>query len=261
MWRATTVRRRLGIPRDCLLIAWTQGDYRGMQVPGEPMVPVRYWPPVLALSAEWLWLSKAGAVRRFALEDVVLVSVATRPRGALRIDFMEGGPLVIRIDDEYFRNRLNLEIQRRDERLQMAAPAALGLPELPAEPLAEAAELRRRAEQLQERAGDNLQVRIEAEDLLDAARETLQQAQVAGFARPAGRAAGLGRRGGGIPDGLSGAGRCARRSSATHERRPGGEAPLPEARVTGGERLWSGTTGPVTMVVAPAPKRAETRRS
>ena len=81
MWRATTVGRRLGLQRDCLPIAWAQGDYSGMQVPREPMVPGRYWRPVLARSAEWLRVSKAGAVRRFALEDVVLVSAGTRPRG------------------------------------------------------------------------------------------------------------------------------------------------------------------------------------
>lgn len=179
MWRATTVRRRLAIPSDVPLLAWAQGDYRGMQVPGRPMLPIRYWPPVLALSPEWLWVSRAGAVRRFALDDVVIASVATRPRGALRLDFMEGGPLVVLIhDDARFRTQLDREIERRNAKVPMGAPTAPGVIELPVELLDEVAELGRRSELLQARAGGDLRAGVEADRLLDAAHERLHQARV-----------------------------------------------------------------------------------
>ena len=95
------------------------------------MVPVHYWPPCVALTDRALWLSNAGATRRFPLDHIVLASPAPSPDGAMRVDFMSGDPLIVLVvDNGSFWGRLGRAIRAVDVRLQMAAPDALGVPEL-----------------------------------------------------------------------------------------------------------------------------------
>jgi hypothetical protein len=41
-----------------------------------------------------------GEARRYAVADMVLVSFATSPPGSVRVDFLDGGPLCITLDDD-----------------------------------------------------------------------------------------------------------------------------------------------------------------
>jgi hypothetical protein len=179
IWRAGKVRRRLSIPADQRLLAWALANYRGMQVPPPPLTPKKYWPPYLALTPEALWLSNAGDTRRYPIEDIVLASLAPRPRGAFRVDFMAGEPLVVLVaDDGTFYDRLLFELLAFDTQLQMDAPFALGLPDLPPDLLAAAERAERRSAQLLAEHGDNPTFRLAAEQHAADARELLHQAQV-----------------------------------------------------------------------------------
>ncbi len=180
IWRAGKVRRRLGIPPEQSLLTWAVADYRGMQVPGEPLAPRNYWPPYLALTEHDLWLSSAGAVRRYPLEDVVMASIAPSPAGALRVDFTSGDPLVVLVGDGgRFYQRLTLELETYDTQLQMEAPFALGLPDLPPELVAAAERAERRSAELLTGHGDDPIFRLAAEQHASDAREMLHLAQVA----------------------------------------------------------------------------------
>jgi hypothetical protein len=173
------VRRRLGIPPDQRLLAWAMADYRGMQVPAPRLTPVKYRPPYLALTPEALWLSNAGDIHRYPFEDVVLASIAPRPVGAMRIDFMDGDPLVALVaDGGTFYGRLLFELRAFDTQLQMEAPFALGLPDLPPDLLAAAERAERRSVQLLAEHGDDPTFRIAAERHAADAREMLHEAQV-----------------------------------------------------------------------------------
>ena len=132
VWSASRVRRRLGIPREEELLVWARAAADGFQVPGAPMVPCRRWPMQVVLTERALWVSRAGAARRFALEDVVMASLIDRPDGALRVDFLWGDPLVVLVvDGGSLYHRLVRELRAIDQQLRREAPPALGFPDLP----------------------------------------------------------------------------------------------------------------------------------
>jgi hypothetical protein len=82
-------------------------------------------------------VSRSGATRRYDLEDVVMASLAGQPDGALRVDFMTGGPLVVMVrDGGDFYDRVVHAVRGVDRQLQMEAPVALGLPDLSARTVA-----------------------------------------------------------------------------------------------------------------------------
>lgn len=178
-FRKNRVKRRLGIPRDVDLVTWTVADYRGMRVPGPPLVGVAYAAAYLGLTDGRLWLTKAGALRQFDVRDMVMVSTEERPRGAIRIDFRHGEPLVVVVaDDGRFARELGAQIAVYDRQLQMDAEAALGLPDRSPDLVARAELARRRSEQLTNMAGTDRFVRKVAEGLVDEERELLHEAQV-----------------------------------------------------------------------------------
>ena len=126
-WSGRRVRRRLGIPRDERLLAWATADPQGMRVPGRMAGPVRRWPAHVALTDEALWVGRAGASRRFDLEDVILASEAERPEGALRVDFRSGDPLVVTVlDGGSFHYHLVREIRLVERRLRREATRTAG---------------------------------------------------------------------------------------------------------------------------------------
>ena len=154
-------------------------DYRGMQVPMPRMVPVHYWPPCVALTDRALWLSNAGATRRFPLDHIVLASPAPSPDGAMRVDFMSGDPLIVLVvDNGSFWGRLGRAIRAVDVRLQMAAPDALGVPELSPEKLAAAERAETRAHWLLAEYGDVPNLRLEAARHAEDARALRHEARV-----------------------------------------------------------------------------------
>ncbi|MGA2837861.1 MAG: hypothetical protein ABSF84_14805 [Acidimicrobiales bacterium] len=178
-WRAGKVRRRLGIPLDEPLLAWAMAEYRGMRVPSPRMAPIRFWPACVALTSQALWLSNAGATRRFPVREIVLVSYASSPEGALRVDFMSGDPLIVAVvDDGAFHGRLAFEVRSIDTQLQMEARNALGVPALPPELVAAAERAERRAAQLRADYGDDPDLCIEAERHSADARELRHEARV-----------------------------------------------------------------------------------
>jgi hypothetical protein len=149
-------------------------------VPGQPLGHLHRGPSYVALTEQKLWLSSAGATRCYPFEDVVMVSIATLPAGAVRVDFMAGDPLVVLVaDGGGFYDRLVLELEAFDTKLQMEAPFALGLHDPPPELLAAAERADRRSVQLLTQHGDDPTFRIAAEQHAADAREMLHQAQVA----------------------------------------------------------------------------------
>jgi hypothetical protein len=178
--RTSTVRRRLAIPHGEPLLAWALAEYRGMRVPGPPMVPSKHWQALVALTPDSVWLSSAGDLRRFPLGEIVLASEARQPAGALRIDFAQGDPLVVLVADRGgFASRLRGEIRSFDKALQMRAPRALGMPDLPPDLVAQAGRAMRRANELRAAAGDDPAIDVEAQQSLDAARDLNHQARLA----------------------------------------------------------------------------------
>ncbi|MGD0881812.1 MAG: hypothetical protein ABSB09_09620 [Acidimicrobiales bacterium] len=178
-WRAGKVRRRLGIPSDEPLLAWAMGEYRGLRVPPPHMMPLKFWPPCVALTSRTLWLSNAGATRRYPVRDIVLVSSASSPEGALHVDFMSGDPLIISlVDDGTFFRRLTFEVRSVDKQLQMQARDARGVPALPPELVAAAERAERRAAQLRAEYGDDPGLCLEADRHASDARELRHEARV-----------------------------------------------------------------------------------
>ena len=180
MWQARRVRKRLGIPPDETLQAWAMADYRGIQVPAPRMEPTKYWPPVVALTPGALWLSCTGATRRFPLEDIVLVSTADDPEGALRVDFMSGKPLVILVTDGgTFLGRLagpGPEPSTRGSRWTHLMHA--GVPELPPGMVAAAEQAERRAARLLAGHAGDPGFRMAADRHMAEAHELRHQARV-----------------------------------------------------------------------------------
>jgi hypothetical protein len=177
--RAGTIRRRLGIPRPIPLLASAEADDRGLQIPCPPAVPTRDWPSYVAVTPDALWTSVAGTTTRFAVEDMVMASSTRGPSGTVCVDFLGGGPLVATVkDDGTLLEQLRRVLRVYDRELQMRAPRALGIPQLPPVAVAEADHARRQAEQLLATAGDDVAVRQAAERLEARAWEILHGSRV-----------------------------------------------------------------------------------
>ncbi len=178
-FRSNRVKRHLGVPRDMELRAWALADYRGMRIPGPPLAGVSYSAPYVGLADRRLWLTKAGARRQFAIADMVMVSAEARPKGAMRVDFLDGEPLVVLVaDDGRFVEEMRAELAAYDRQLQMDAESALGLPDRSPELVARAEVARRRSDELTRMAGTDRFVKRVAEGLIDEERELLHEAQV-----------------------------------------------------------------------------------
>lgn len=98
-----------------------------------------------------------------------------RPAGRLH------GPVPLTVlvtDGGVFYRRLTIELGAFDTRLQMEAPFAFGLPDLPPEVLAAAERARQRSAQLLDEGDDDPVVRLAAERHVADARELLHEAQV-----------------------------------------------------------------------------------
>ncbi len=93
-------RRGAGVPADRVVLAWAHGEYRGIRLPERPWSKARWHPRLrVVVTPGELWVTGNGETRCYRVADMVLASFSTSPQGALRVDFLEGGPLCITLDD------------------------------------------------------------------------------------------------------------------------------------------------------------------
>jgi hypothetical protein len=55
---------------------------------------------VVTVTPGEFWVSGAHGTLRYPIADMVLASYGSSPRGAVRIDFLDGEPLSVRLDDD-----------------------------------------------------------------------------------------------------------------------------------------------------------------
>jgi len=86
---------------DAREVARAQGDYRGLHLP-EPAPAHRGWHSRLdaVLLEDELRIEGSGLLVRFPMSDMVLASYCSDPRGALRVDLLDGGHVCIRLRDQ-----------------------------------------------------------------------------------------------------------------------------------------------------------------
>jgi len=93
-------RRGSTIRSDRRTLASALGGYRGLQPPGPVRADERWHPRLeVLLTPGELWVSGNGETRCHPVADMVLASFSTNPQGALRVDFLSGGPLCVKLDD------------------------------------------------------------------------------------------------------------------------------------------------------------------
>lgn len=113
MLTVDTVRRRMELEDETPVLAWAVVDPRGMRLPGQLSVPKGVWPPYVALTTDELLLCVDFDTRRYPIHEVVTASLAIDPCGAMKVDFVEGSPLVLFVkDDGALLRRLCDAIQR-----------------------------------------------------------------------------------------------------------------------------------------------------
>ena len=116
-----------------------------------------------------------GETRRYPIEEMVMASFATNPQGALRVDFLDGDPLCVKLDD----NGTVLETLRSQlweyEKALLVTGRGVddGLDLLP-DRLAEADALLQQATAL----GSSQRERFEARDLMRQSAELRRMAMV-----------------------------------------------------------------------------------
>ncbi|HEX7442768.1 MAG TPA: hypothetical protein VF320_02715, partial [Acidimicrobiales bacterium] len=86
---------------DTRVVARAQGDYRGLHLPGH-VAAHHSWHPRLdvVLREDELRITGSGLEVRFPMSEMVLVSYCSDPRGALRVDLLDGGHVCIRLRDQ-----------------------------------------------------------------------------------------------------------------------------------------------------------------
>jgi hypothetical protein len=119
--------------------------------------------------------------RRYPITGMVLASVSWHPQGALRVDFAEGEPLVILVEDDgTILECLRCQIWDYDTALRLRAPPLLAVPEMSPVLMAEAEVEWNTAERLLTDAGESTSIRREAARSMMRARELRHQATVDG---------------------------------------------------------------------------------
>jgi len=86
---------------DARVVARAQGDYRGLHLP-EPVPAHHGWHSRLdvVLLEDELRIEGSGVQVRFPTSEMVLASYCSDPRGALRVDLLDGGHVCIRLRDQ-----------------------------------------------------------------------------------------------------------------------------------------------------------------
>jgi len=96
---ALMVRRRTGLPRDACVLVAARGRYEGLLLPGTVSAGTRWHArlDVVLLPGE-LRVAGNGGLWRYPVADMVLAT-SDPATGAVRVDFLEGEPLVVRVRD------------------------------------------------------------------------------------------------------------------------------------------------------------------
>ena len=96
-----SVRKRVAVGRDVRVVAESQGEYKGLHLPGH--VTVRHsWHPRLdvVLLEDELRIAGNGVLATFPLSEMVLASYCVNPRGALRVDLLADDHVTVRLCDQ-----------------------------------------------------------------------------------------------------------------------------------------------------------------
>ena len=94
-------RRGRSIPTGRDVMASAQGQVRGLRVPGPAWSGTRRHSRIdVVVAPGGLWVTGTGEVRRYAVADMVLASFADSPPGTVRVDFLDGTPLCVTLDDD-----------------------------------------------------------------------------------------------------------------------------------------------------------------
>lgn len=92
-----------GVPPDRTILAASRGDFRSLRLPGSARAKVRWRPRMdvaVAVTPGEFWVTGHPGTLRFPVADMVLASYGSSPRGAVRVDFLEGEPLSVRLEDD-----------------------------------------------------------------------------------------------------------------------------------------------------------------
>jgi hypothetical protein len=98
--RTLLIRRRTGLTRDVTILIAVRGDFRGLRVPGPVSAGTRWHArlDVVLLPGE-LRVAGNGGIWRYRVPDMVQVSADPDTPGAIRVEFLEGDPLVVTVRD------------------------------------------------------------------------------------------------------------------------------------------------------------------
>ncbi len=98
--RTLLIRRRTGLTRDATILTAVRGDFRGLRVPGPVSAGTRWHArlDVVLLPGE-LRVAGNGGIWRYRVADMVQVSADPDTPGAIRVEFLEGDPLVVTVRD------------------------------------------------------------------------------------------------------------------------------------------------------------------
>ena len=93
-------RRPVVVPTGRIVLAAARAHDRGLRRPGPAWSRTRWHSrlDVLVTPGE-LWVTGNGGTRCYRVTDMVLASFATSPPGGMRIDFLDGEPLCVTLDD------------------------------------------------------------------------------------------------------------------------------------------------------------------
>jgi hypothetical protein len=94
------IRRRTGLSRDAAILIAARGDFSGLRVPGPVSAGTRWHSrlDVVLLPGE-LRIAGNGGIWRYRVADMVQVSSDPDTLGAVRVEFLEGDPLVVTVRD------------------------------------------------------------------------------------------------------------------------------------------------------------------
>ncbi len=97
---ALLVRRRTGLARDACVLVATRGHYRGLRLRGPVSAGTRWHArlDVVLLPGE-LRIAGNGGIWRYRVAEMVEVSADPETTGAVRVDVLDGNPLVVTVSD------------------------------------------------------------------------------------------------------------------------------------------------------------------
>lgn len=169
-------RRGSTIPGDREVLAAAQGDYQGLQLPGPPWARSRWrWRLDVLVADGELWVTGNGETRRYPIEDMVMASFATNPQGALRVDFLDGDHLCVKLDDNgTVLETLRSQLWEYEKALLVTGHDAGDGPEVLSDRLAQADALLQEATAME----GGQRERIEARDLMRQSAELRRMALV-----------------------------------------------------------------------------------